>query len=261
MKRKNMAAMVTSIALVGVVAVGGTLALLSQGSNTVTNTFAVGEGYNQETPDLSLDEAPVRMITKASEAINGVNLGDYVEKTDATRQDANSYNNLIAGAKMAKDPQFHISKDCKVAESWIVAEVNGFNTDTNKTTLKFTDVTDKTVANEQNKLVDGVWYKVTKQDGVYKYETVTTTNMGNGVYIYNKSLSAGESTKDLFQQLQVDTFKEGKNPSQIKVSGVAVEGIADVDFDNMKDTVMKLVDDGDFLEGKFVVPVVPTEEP
>lgn len=261
MKRKNMAAMVTSIALVGVVAVGGTLALLSQGSNTVTNTFAVGEGYNQKNPDLSLDEAPVRMITTASEAINGVNLGDYVEKTNATRQDTNSYNNLIAGAKMAKDPQFHISKDCKVAESWIVAEVNGFNADSNNTTLKFTDVTDETAANEQNKLVDGVWYKVTKKDGVYKYEAVTTTNMGNGVYIYNKSLSAGESTKDLFQQLQVDTFKEGANPSQIKVSGVAVEGIAGVDFDNMKDTVMKLVDDGDFLEGKFVVPVASTEEP
>lgn len=260
MKRKNMATMVTCIALVGAVAVGGTLALLSQGSNTVTNTFAVGEGYNQKTPDLSLDEAPVKMITTASEATNGVNLGDYVE-TSATRQDENSYNNLIAGAKMAKDPQFHISKDCKVAESWIVAEVNGFNTDPNKTTLKFTDVTDETDANEQNKLVDGVWYKVTKQDGVYKYEAVTTTNMGNGVYIYNKSLSAGESTKDLFQQLQVDTFKEGANPSPIKVSGVAVEGIAGVDFDNMKDTVMKLVDDGDFLEGKFVVPVVPTEEP
>src|SRR5699024_10352636 len=132
----------------------------------------------QNNPDLSLDEAPVRMITTASEAINGVNLGDYVEKTDATRQDENSYNNLIAGAKMAKDPQFHISKDCKVAESWIVAEVNGFNTDTTKTTLKFTDVTDETVADELNKLVDGVWYKVTKKDGVYKYEAVTTTNMG-----------------------------------------------------------------------------------
>lgn len=260
MKRKNMAAMVTSIALVGVVAVGGTLALLSQGSNTVTNTFTVGKGYNQETPDLSLDEAPVKMITTASDAINGVNLGDYVE-TGAKRQTENSYNNLIAGAKMAKDPQFHISESCEVAESWIVAEVNGFNTDTAKTTLKFTDVTDETVADELNKLVDGVWYKVTKKDGVYKYEAVTTTNMGNGVYIYNKSLSAGESTKDLFQQLQVDTFKEGANPSQIKVSGVAVEGIAGVDFDNMKDTVMKLVDDGDFLEGKFVVPVVPTEEP
>lgn len=60
MKRKNMATMVTCIALVGAVAVGGTLALLSQGSNTVTNTFTVGKGYNQDTPDLSLDEAPVR---------------------------------------------------------------------------------------------------------------------------------------------------------------------------------------------------------
>ena len=46
MKRKNIVAMVTSLALVGVVAVGGTLALLTAQTNNVVNTFAVGKGYD-----------------------------------------------------------------------------------------------------------------------------------------------------------------------------------------------------------------------
>ena len=73
MKRQNMATMVTCIALGGEVGVGGHLALLSQPSNIVTNTFTVGEGYStdHEDPDLILDEAKITKDTSLA------NFGGY----------------------------------------------------------------------------------------------------------------------------------------------------------------------------------------
>lgn len=245
MTKKRIATLATCIALVGAVAVGGTLALLSTQSNSVTNTFTVGSGYNddKQDPDLKLDEAVVVPVTK------GDNIGDIVENPDGSRtpttgDQTQKYPQLIEGSMIAKDPRFHIDEDCKVAESWIVAKVSGFNSNADATTLKFTDVTDETVATPENKLVDGNWYKVTKVDGEYVFgdNPVALGEMGNGVYIYSASLSAGEYTKDLFQQLQVDEFVAGVAPSDIKIEGAAVEGVAGVDFINMRNDVMAEVD-------------------
>ena len=235
MTKKRIATMATCIALVGAVAVGGTLALLSTPSNNVQNTFTVGAGYHTDHQDLTLDEAKVAQVT------SGTNLGGYAE-TDDARVKSNEYANIVENALLAKDPQFHISDDCEVAQSWIVAKISGFNTTPDATTLKFTDVTDETEVTEENKLVAGTWYKVTKSDDAYSYDAVTLDNIDNGVYIYSASLAAGKSTKDLFQQLQVDTFVAGQNPTTITVSGYAVEGVAGVSFDHMKNDVMKTVD-------------------
>lgn len=237
MTKKRFATMATCIALVGAVAVGGTLALLSAQSNDVTNTFTVGKGYdqNEPNPDFYLDEAKVAQVTE------GDNIGGYAE-TDDARVESNQYANIVADAYLAKDPQFHISSDCEVAHSWIVAKVDGFNTTPGATTLKFTDVDDTDMANNA---VAGSWYKVTEgeAEGTYVYTLVDgVEDMGNGVYIYSASLTAGQSTKDLFQQLQVDTFVAGQNPSTITVTGYAVEGVAGVSFENMRDDVMAQID-------------------
>lgn len=238
MKRKNMISMVTSLALVGVVAVGGTLALLVSNTDTVTNTFTVGKGYNDENPDLILDEAKVKQVTDTEEGT----IGDYIETTDP-RVEGNAYNNLVADATLAKDPQFHIDEDCQVATSWIVAKISGVNTNPEATTLKFTDVNDEDL---DNNAVTGTWYKVTKSGDTYTYNEVTLNNIDNGVYIYDQGLAAGDSTEDLFQQLQVDTFVPGADPSTITVTGCAVEGVAGVDFENMRDKVMTQVNDWAF---------------
>lgn len=260
MKRKNMISMVTSLALVGVVAVGGTLALLTSQSNDVVNTFTVGKGYNDDRPDLKLDEADVDQVVAIDPEDDTKNIGDYVENTDA-RVRQNRYANLVEDAKMAKDPQFHIDPLCEVATSWIVAKIDGFNTNQGaSTTLMFTKVEDELTASVEDgtevkngdyRVVAGAWYRVTKNlDGEYVYTEVTEENkaltMGNGIYIYNQGLGAGQSTEDLFQQLQVNAFVPGVSPSQITVTGYAVEGVVDVDFDNMKDKVMTQVNDWAF---------------
>ena len=235
MTKKRIATMATCVALVGAVAVGGTLALLSQQSNNVTNTFTVGSGYHTNHQDLILDEAKVAQVT------SGANLGGY-EETAAPRVYTNAYTNLVENAFLDKDPQFHIADDCEVATSWVVAKISGFNSESGKTTLKFTDVDDETEATPENKLVKGTWYKVTKSGTGYTYAPVSLENIGNGIYIYDQGLSAGLRTDDLFQERQGDTFVGGQAPTTITVSGYAVEGVAGVTFDNMKNDVMKTVD-------------------
>lgn len=98
MKRKNMISMVTSLALVGVVAVGGTLALLTSNTDTVTNTFAIGNGYGENA--LTLDEAPVAQVTTGTD-----NFGGY-DATGGERVKKNDYLNLVADTTLDKDPHF-----------------------------------------------------------------------------------------------------------------------------------------------------------
>ena len=212
MKRKNMISMVTSLALVGVVAVGGTLALLSTTSNNVTNTFTVGTGYKNQ--DLVLNEAPVTKDTTTG------NVGGYIE-TMGDRVMENTYADLVAGTTLAKDPQFTIADDCAVKFSWVVAKITGFNEKTDASQLAFSGI---------DSTEDYSWWHVTKDGEEYKFTEVTSENyttelVNNGVYIYEKALEPGEKTTDLFQQLSVTSVVAGKDISQMVINGWAVEGV------------------------------------
>ena len=58
MKKKKIAALITSLALVGVVVVGGTLAYLTAQTETVENVFTVGNvSIDVEEPDWNPDDA------------------------------------------------------------------------------------------------------------------------------------------------------------------------------------------------------------
>lgn len=243
MKRKNMAAMVTSIALVGVVAVGGTLALLSQSSNNVTNTFTVGEGYKEN--DVILNEAKITKDTSAA------NFGGYKEDEMAGEDDrveTNTYADLVQGTTLAKDPRFKISTNCSVEYSWIVAKIDGFNEHAGATQLSFASIdTSKTDSGE-------AWYHVTRQSDskggyTYNYTEITDRNfqtelVNDGVYLYGKPLQKGDTTEDLFQSLRVGEVvpvtgkdegeKEQKKITDIVVSGYAVEGVYTTDTEGNK---------------------------
>ncbi len=252
MTKKRFGTMAACLALVGAVAVGGTLALLSAPSNTVTNTFTVGSGYNQDkdpTPDFYLDEAPI------VKDVEGENLGGYNETT-GTRVEANTYADLVEGTTLAKDPQFHIDDECDVKYSWIVAKITGFNsTDGNETKLDFATVVDKT----ENS--NAAWFHVTKTDDGYNYEEVTEQNkttemVDNGVYIYSVPLQKGENTNDLFQSLTVTNVNEGETIPNIVISGWAVEGVyttadgvdSPVEFEQIRNDVMTEIDGSVFAD-------------
>lgn len=84
MNKKKLGMTIGSLALVGAIAVGGTLAYLTDTSLQVKNTFTLTNDL-----DIILDEAPVNS--------NG-------QETNGTRVQENKYNNLYANQLLDKDP-------------------------------------------------------------------------------------------------------------------------------------------------------------
>ena len=226
MKRKNIVAMVTSLALVGVVAVGGTLALLTQQSNYVTNIFTVGDGYDAD--EIKLDEDQVKQVTTGTN-----NFGGYVGKSVSVeeRTDTNTYQNLVKGTTLYKDPTFRIvddKDDKKSPKSWFVAKVEGVTDNAGKLSVSGVEV-------------GNGWYEVSLQEGVYSYTPVTEGSQikDDTFYIYDTAISAGGETDPLFTQLTVDSVES--KPENIVVSGWAVDATVNDDFEEARDAVMAAV--------------------
>lgn len=224
MTKKRIATMATCIALVGAVAVGGTLALLSQQSNNVTNIFTVGAGYDAD--EIKLDEDTVH------QEVSGTNLGGYkgngvpVEE----RVTGNTYSNLVAGTTLDKDPTFRIVDDedeMHSPKSWFVAQVTGLDDNAGKLSVSAVEI-------------GNGWYEVSFKDGVYTYTQVTKADQikENTWYIYDTAISAGDETDPLFTQLHVDTVIAGANPANIVISGTAVEAVGNATFEASRDAVM-----------------------
>lgn len=222
MTKKRFATMATCIALVGAVAVGGTLALLTAPSNAVTNTFAVGEGYP--------DPGPGERVLTLDENIPTQNAaGNYVSGTSRTESGVD-YADLVDGTTLAKDPTFHLLAGSP--KSWIVAEIGTVD-----------------AAFNGSKFTANGWYKVTKGgDGKY---TAAAVNEGDritaGLYIYGKTINGGVNTSALFETLKYDeqtTSSDGsetvRTPVDLVIKGCAVQAVgADQSVNAVVDTVVK----------------------
>lgn len=202
MKRKNIAAMATSIALVGVVAVGGTLALLTSTSNEVTNTFTIGSNYPENA--LVLDEADVDQVTSGTS-----NYGGYYAPDPDVRTHGNDYDNLVPDTTLDKDPTFHLAAGSPT--SWIVAKVSGI-------TALDTKVDVTTIAEDYG------WLKLNWTDA-----TTTPINaaadLTDGYYVFEAPVAAGASTDALFEQMTVQKAALGNTLADIEIKGVAVASV------------------------------------
>lgn len=155
MKKNKIVMSVISGLLVAAVAVGGTLAYLSDTSNQVTNTFNVGTGY--------IDD--------------DVHQGLWLDEVDITKDDGsrtekgNDYLDLLPGDEVEKDPTFHITKGS--VESYVIARVTGVQ-DAMAAGYIFKDADGEVGFND-------VWVKVADLNG----STVDPTFGGaDGYYIY-----------------------------------------------------------------------------
>ena len=204
MTKKRIATMATCIALVGAVAVGGTLALLSAQSNTVTNTFTIGNGY--PTDALTLDEADVAQVTSGTD-----NFGGY-EAIDAPRVEENAYENLVADTTLDKDPTFHLAAESP--DSWIIAKVTGVDA-----------LADNGITINGNLPADYGWYKLDTTAGTATPIT-SYAELEDGYYVTKATVTAGNSTDALFEELKVGTgVNRDAALDSIVVSGVAVEAV------------------------------------
>ena len=110
MKKSRVLTMVLAVMLVAVVGVGATLAYLSSQTGTLTNAFEVGSGFVPG-PDgsqaLKLDEAEVT--------------GEDREVTGNRTELGNTYENLLPGVTVTKDPTVYLTGGS--IESYVFVQV------------------------------------------------------------------------------------------------------------------------------------------
>lgn len=203
MTKKRIGTMAACLALVGAVAVGGTLALLTSTSDKVTNTFTVGNGYADDA--FKLDEAPV------TQDVNG----NYVE-TSGTRLKAINYAQLVSNTTLAKDPTPDLAEGSP--DSWVVVYINQV---------------DPLFA--QSKFVSENWYKVENTGDTWTVaeSPVKNETISRGYYVYGTKIVNGAEMDPIFETLNVGTVTKGRTVSPLKVTGVAVEALAtDAAMDN-----------------------------
>lgn len=215
MNKKKMAMSITSLALVGAVAIGGTLAYLSDQSNQVTNTFNVGTGYTED------DEGHQGLWLDEKDWDGKDEEGNPTERTET----GNTYEDLLPGSVVDKDPTFHLTADS--IDSYVFAEITGLDALLDKGFFVSDDELDPTTNPDGNKLNDG-WLKVSTGDGfdglyVYVGEPGTTVDDADVV-------KGGETLPAMFQHIKMSSTM-GNDAFQalddlvgtINVRGVAVQ--------------------------------------
>ena len=221
MKNKKMKTMIASLALVGVVGLGSTLAYLSDKSNTLTNTFTVGSGY---IPDEKLEQAV--WIDETKVGTPATNEKMYEKRT----LEGNKYEKVLAGSTLTKDPILRVNKGS--VKSYGYLKVEGLDALKDKgitTTLNTTDWTKVKIVNK--KVVadtsDGL-------DGIYIYGTATAGKVIDPT-------NAVAATTPLFSQLTVATNFDGKNVTldNVLLKGCAVQAVT---FNDGKETPIALAD-------------------
>lgn len=222
MKKKKLLTTVMSLALVGVVAVGGTLAYLSDKSNEVKNTFNVGSGYKDDDDDhtgLWLDEAKWQ--------------GGVDERTET----GNTYEGLLPGSVVVKDPTFHMTANS--TDSYVFAYVQGVD-DMIKAGYIFT-VEDPTGLTDPVSAFNEHWVKVSDYteeetsgfDGLYvyvvdkdaasdaeKYGVVSTKTSEDGTVIQ------GTEMEPIFNFVKLGSSVDDAKFSEIEASDVVIKGAA-----------------------------------
>ncbi len=150
MKNKKVVALVATVGVIGVLAIGGTLAWLTSTPDEVVNTFnisTVGGGIDE---DDNTDEDP-----------------------EGDRTDENDYD-MVPGKSESKDPTVHMNKKETTVESYIVIEV----TEEIKEGLNFSDYITYSVDSAKGWTQLGADYNetvFTGQAGIYyqKYDPAT----------------------------------------------------------------------------------------
>lgn len=133
MKKKQIAQLGVALGLVGAIGVGGTLALMTQTSNDVVNTFTVGNALVKG--DITLDEAKMQGATDSDgdgvwdvpRVVTEGTSADYeFEKgSDNNRVQKNNYQDIQPGDDIYKDPTVHI--EAETAECYVFINVKGIN--------------------------------------------------------------------------------------------------------------------------------------
>lgn len=167
MQKKNVLTMALSVSLVGVIAVGGTLAYLSDQTTEVTNTFTFDDSIS-----IDLKEHDQTLWNDTGWTGTTEQWDDKYEVEGGGQKpiwvNANTYDNVVPGQTIHKDPTV---KMISVPESGanLYVSVSGLNSDLTSDMDIWTGV-------DQN----GGWKKIADMDG----SAAPFDDSANGVYVY-----------------------------------------------------------------------------
>lgn len=251
MKKKKLLTTVMSLALVGVVAVGGTLAYLSDKSNEVKNTFNVGSGYKKDDDDhtgLWLDE------------IDWSQRKDNPDSTART-EEKNEYTDLLPGSIVDKDPTFHLTAGSTT--SYVFAHVDGVDDMTDHyffTVTKPDALTDPAESSFASK-----WKPVevgdNELDGWYVYEVDSEASDDAGKY----GVAGGTNMDPMFNYVKLGSGVDNDQFATITKSDIVISGVAvqtanltmEQAFDEAKEVYAKNSSNEGTTEGADVTPDNP----
>lgn len=224
MNMKKIATMATCMALVGAVAVGGTLALVTR-NDSITNTFVVGEGFPGDQDGKTffyVDEATVKMntVTGDWEAVNAGENRTQKNQTYGPGEGVSANWKVVGNSTLFKDPTFHLDGTLlqegeSAPAAYVVAYIDWANeSEANK---KFYNIYNTTESSN--------WYKI-EEDGTATKVT-KATEMAEGYYLYLDSLTATKGqtvdTEALFNEVKVANDVAENSTVNLNVYGVAVE--------------------------------------
>ena len=206
MKKTKLLTTLGAVALIGAIGVGSTFAYLSATTNTVKNTFTVGnvsfDGLNGGLTESKVERDAT--TGKYKDVDNEIVDGKVVEKWTVKE---NKYENLVANEDLYKDPTVHIaanSEDC-----WVYAKIVNTNPDLAITySGDWKDVTEAYKA-AKNIMVDIDYVVYAKKDKVVKSTEVTNSTIFTNVHV-------GDTV----------TGKTTFNPITVKACAVQAAGFA-----------------------------------
>lgn len=220
MKKSQLVKLGLTLGLVGAVGVGGTLAILSQQSKDVVNTFEVGAGLQAN--DIWLDETNLA----------GKPLDSAMSDEERTTE-GNAYNDLQPGMRLTKDPQVHIT--AKAADSYVFAKLENVDEYLKK-------VNNGVAKDKKSSLINGInenWqvYQLDKDatyDGVYVY--VGETNEEKGIEATEdegSKVSVGDKAFDsekIFEGIELTTsaalYEADGTPKNFDDEKIVVKALA-----------------------------------
>lgn len=203
MKKKNVLTLALSLALIAVVAIGGTFAFLTATPDEATNTFAFATGFDDGDGVIN-----VKVEEDASE-FTEAELGNATAVNNANG-DGIDYTNVVPNQTLPKEPV--ISTKAKV-DSWVFVRV------TNGT---YVSVDETTIPNEWIVITDAAAAAGQK---IYAYETPVAaandyTQVGDGAFF----------TQVKVANLTNEQLEEITEADNVKIEVAAVQtGITDAD--------------------------------
>ena len=209
MKKRNVMTMALSLAMVGVIAVGGTLAYLTATDGSVTNTFAFVTKDAGDTGVINVKLEEGKPFEAGSEGVASVS---------SNTQGGYDYTNVVPNQTLPKAPE--VSVKTKV-ESYVYVRVTEGTGETAVTVKEDTLNSNWTLLESASTETSKVYYYKTPVAPNTKYESlgniftevqipnIATENEGQAVQLQNVKIEVAAIQTDASFETAVDAYTEG----------------------------------------------------